>query len=127
MQSITTEAAPGAVGPYSQAVRANGFLFVSGQLPIDPVTGEFAVADAPGQMRQCIANIGAIAQAAGTNIARTVKTSVFVTDLSAFAEINAAYGEAFSAPYPARSTFQVAALPKGALVEVEAVIVLGED
>lgn len=127
MNPIATDSAPGAIGPYSQAVTANGLLFVSGQLPLDPATGQFAAADAPGQMRQCLANIAAIAEAAGTSISRTVKTTIFVTDLSTFADINAVYGEAFAAPYPARSTIEVSALPKGALVEVEAVILLDKD
>lgn len=124
MTPITTEAAPAAIGPYSQAVAANGFLYISGQLPIDPATGVFAGETAPEQMRQCLKNLAAIAEAAGTSLSRTVKTSIFLTDLAVFAEINEVYGGAFAAPYPARSTFQVAGLPKGALVEVEAVIAL---
>lgn len=124
MTPIDTPTAPAAIGPYSQAVEANGFLFVSGQLPIDPATGSFASEDAEGQMRQCLANIAAIAEAAGTSLSCTIKTSIFLTDLSVFAGVNTVYGQVFSAPYPARSTFQVAALPKGALVEVEAVILL---
>lgn len=124
MKPITTETAPRTIGPYSQAILANGLLFGSGQLPIDPATGEFAAGDAPGQMRQCLRNIAAIAEAAGASIADTVKTSVFVTDLAAFVGINRVYGDAFAAPYPARSTFQVAELPKDALVEVEAVILV---
>lgn len=126
MNVISTENAPSAIGPYSQAVSHNGFLFVSGQIPIDPATGEFNSDDAVEQMRQCLKNIAAIATAAGTDISRTIKTTVLVRDLSRFAEINAAYGEAFTAPYPARATFEVSALPKGAQVEVEAVIALAD-
>jgi 2-iminobutanoate/2-iminopropanoate deaminase len=124
MSPIATENAPAAVGPYSQAIQSNGLLFVSGQLPIDPKTGEFNSDDVLLQMRQCLANIEAIAIAAGTSLARTVKTTVLLTDLSRFGEINEVYGKAFAAPFPARACFEVSALPKGAKVEVEAVIAL---
>lgn len=124
MNVISTPTAPAAIGPYSQGIAVNGLLFISGQLPLDPATGEFAASDAPGQMRQCLANLSAIATAAGTDLAHCVKTTIFLTDLSAFAEVNAVYAEAFPAPCPARSTIEVSALPKGALVEVEAVIAL---
>lgn len=124
MNVIQTPTAPAAIGPYSQGIAVNGLLFVSGQLPLDPATGAFAASDAAGQMRQCLANLSAIATAAGTDLAHCVKTTIFLTDLSAFAEVNAVYAEAFPAPCPARSTIEVSALPKGALVEVEAVIAL---
>lgn len=124
IQEIHTTDAPGAVGPFSQAIKVGDLLFVSGQLPIDPATGAFASDDPVEQARQCLRNIAAIARAAGTDIARTVKTTVLVRDLSRFAEINAAYGEFFSAPYPARATFEVSGLPKDAQVEIEAVIAL---
>lgn len=122
MTPIDTPNAPAAIGPYSQAMRIGDLLFVSGQLPIDPATGEFASADALGQMRQCLKNIAAIAEAAGTDLSRTVKTTILLTDLSGFAELNEEYGKAFQAPYPARACYEVSALPKGALVEIEAVI-----
>ncbi|KZM49081.1 RidA family protein [Labrenzia sp. OB1] len=122
MSPIDTPNAPAAIGPYSQAMRAGDLLFVSGQLPIDPATGEFASEDAVGQMRQCLKNIAAIAEAAGTDISKTVKTTILLTDLSGFAELNEEYGKAFQAPFPARACYEVAALPKGALVEIEAVI-----
>jgi 2-iminobutanoate/2-iminopropanoate deaminase len=124
MTQITTTAAPPAVGPYSQARAHRGLLYVSGQLPLDPALGTFASDDPVQQLRQCLANIAAIARAAGTSLDRTLKTTVLVTDLGAFAAMNAAYGEMFSAPYPARATYQVAALPLGAKVEIEAVIAL---
>lgn len=124
MTPISTVAAPAAIGPYSQAIAAGGLLFVSGQLPIDPASGEIASQDPVAQMRQCLRNIAAIAEAAGSSLAEVVKTTIYVTDLSRFAEINAAYAEAFAAPYPARATVEVAALPKGAAVEVEAILLL---
>lgn len=123
MEAITTDKAPAAVGPYSQAVVAGGLLFVSGQLPINPRTGELPD-DMLQQMHQCLENIEAIAIAAGTSIARTVKTTVLVTDLSRFSEFNEIYGKAFNAPYPARACYEVSALPRGAKVEIEAVIAL---
>ncbi|OCX64464.1 reactive intermediate/imine deaminase [Thioclava sp. SK-1] len=122
MTPIETTAAPAAIGPYSQAMRVGNLLFVSGQLPIDPATGAFASDEPVGQMRQCMTNIAAIAAAAGTDISSTVKTTILVTDLGQFAQINEAYGAVFTAPFPARACYQVAALPKGAQVEVEAVI-----
>ncbi|MEQ8448829.1 MAG: RidA family protein [Nitratireductor sp.] len=124
MKPVSTAAAPAAIGPYSQAVRTGSLLFVSGQLPIDPQTGEFVASDAVGQMRQCLANIAAIAKEAGSDISRTVKTTILLTDLGGFAAINEEYGKAFAEPYPARACYEVSALPKGALVEVEAVIEL---
>ncbi len=122
MTPIDTPNAPAAIGPYSQAMRIGDLLFVSGQLPIDPATGEFASPDAVGQMRQCVKNIAAIAEAAGTDMSRTVKTTILLTDLSGFAALNEEYGKAFRAPFPARACYEVSALPKGALVEIEAVI-----
>ena len=121
---IATDQAPAAIGPYSQARVHGGLLFVSGQLPIDPSTGKFSSEDPAGQLRQCLANIQAIAEAAGTSMTHCLKTTVLVTDLSRFADINAAYGQMFTAPYPARATYQVAALPLGAQIEVEAVIAI---
>lgn len=124
MTIVQTDKAPAAVGPYSQAYKAGGLLFVSGQIPIDPATGAFNSDDAVEQIRQCIANISAIAEAAGTSLDRTVKTTVLLTDLSTFAAINDVYGRAFKEPYPARACYEVSALPRGAKVEIEAVIAL---
>ena len=124
IRAITAENAPAASGPYSQAVRHGNLLFVSGQLGLMPATGQMVSDDAVGQARQALANIAAIATAAGTDIRNTVKTTIFLIDLSSFAEINEAYGAAFVPPFPARSTFEVSALPKGGKVEIEAVIAL---
>lgn len=126
MTPIATSAAPAAIGPYSQGIVVNGLLFISGQLPIDPATGEFVSDDPIAQTRQCLKNLAAIAEAAGTDLSRTVKTTVLVRDLSRFPEINAAYAEAFCAPFPARATFEASALPKNAQIEIEAVIALPE-
>ncbi len=111
-------------GPYSQARVHGGLLFVSGQLPIDPSTGKISSDDPAEQIKQCLTNIQAIAEAAGTSMTHCLKTTVLVTDLSRFAEMNVAYGQMFAAPYPARATYQVAALPLNAQVEVEAVIAI---
>lgn len=124
IEAISTDAAPAAIGPYSQAIRHGNLLFVSGQLGLDPATGAFTADDAVDQMRQCLNNIGAIAEAAGTTLSNTLKTTILLTDLSAFGAINDVYGAAFAEPFPARATFEVSALPKGAKVEVEAIIAL---
>jgi 2-iminobutanoate/2-iminopropanoate deaminase len=124
MHAVKTERAPEAIGPYAQARRAGDLIFVSGQLPIDPATGAFNSEDAAQQARQSLENIKAIAEAAGTDIASTVKTTIFLTDLSTFAAVNEVYAGFFAAPYPARACVEVSALPKGAKVEIEAVIAL---
>ena len=124
-KKIQTEHAPAAIGPYSQAVQAGGTIYVSGQLPINPATGEFAGADIRAQARQSLENIKAILAAAGTDMAHVVKTTVLLQDMADFAAMNEVYAEYFSEPYPARAAFQVAKLPKDALVEIEAVAVTG--
>ena len=122
MREISTSKAPSAVGPYSQAIVQASLLFVSGQLGLDPQSGDLASSSAPEQMAQCLANIRAIAEAAGTDISKTVKTTVMVTNLAEFAAINQIYSDAFFSPFPARATFEVRALPKGAAVAVDAII-----
>lgn len=124
-KKIQTPNAPAAIGPYSQAVQAGGSIYVSGQLPINPATGEFAGADIRAQARQSLENIKAILAAAGTDMAHVVKTTVLLQDMADFAAMNEVYAEYFSEPYPARAAFQVAKLPKDALVEIEAVAVTG--
>lgn len=122
MREISTSKAPSAVGPYSQAIVQASHLFVSGQLGLDPQSGDLVSSSAPEQMAQCLANIRAIAEAAGTDISKTVKTTVMVTNLAEFAAINQIYSDAFFSPFPARATFEVRALPKGAAVAVDAII-----
>ena len=122
MSPITTPAAPAAVGPYSQAIDTGSLVFVSGQLPIDPNTG--AIPDgAAAQAEQAFANVRAILEAAGLGLANVIKTTVFLADLADFAAVNDAYARAFRAPFPARSCVQIAAIPKGARLEVEAIAV----
>lgn len=122
-QAISTEKAPAAIGPYSQGIQAGNTVYVSGQLPIDPQTGEFAGEDISVQTRQSLTNIREILKAAGTDMSAVVKTTVLLKDIADFAAMNEVYGEFFEAPYPARAAFQVVALPKGARVEIEAVAV----
>ena len=120
-QTIHTDLAPAAIGPYSQAVRTGDLLFVSGQLPIDPATGAFAGEDIASQTRQSLMNVKAILEAAGYSCADVVKSTVLLAEISDFAAMNAVYAEFFSEPYPARSAVAVKTLPKGALVEIEVV------
>lgn len=124
---IRTAAAPAAIGPYSQAIKAGNTIYVSGQLPIDPATGEFAGNDIASQTRQSLTNMKRILAEAGTDMSAVVKTTVLLDDIADFAAMNAVYAEFFTAPYPARAAFQVACLPKNALVEIECVAVLKED
>lgn len=120
-KTIHTEKAPAAIGPYSQAVQAGSMLFVSGQLPIDPATGAFAGPDIASQTRQSLTNIQSILEAAGYTCADVVKTTVLLADIADFAAMNAVYAEFFTENCPARAAFAVKDLPKGALVEIEAV------
>ena len=121
--AIHTENAPAAIGPYSQAIQAGNTIYVSGQLPIDPATGAFAGNDITAQTRQSLTNMKNILIEAGTDMSAVVKTTVLLADIADFAAMNAVYAEFFSAPYPARAAFQVACLPKNALVEIECVAV----
>lgn len=118
MQKITTDKAPAAIGPYSQAVCVGNLLFTSGQIPIDPASGEITAADITAQAEQVMQNLAAVLTAAGTDFAKVVKTTCFLTDMSHFAAFNAVYAKYFTEK-PARSCVAVQALPKGALVEVE--------
>ena len=120
-QVIATNEAPGAIGPYSQAISANGFVFCSGQIPIDPATGAFVPGGVEEQAEQCLKNLGAVLSAAGCSYADVVKTTVFLTDMNDFAAVNAVYARFFESECPARSAVEIGSLPKGALVEVEAI------
>lgn len=121
--AIHTENAPAAIGPYSQAIQAGNTIYVSGQLPIDPATGAFAGNDIASQTRQSLTNMKNILQQAGAGMCDVVKTTVLLADIADFAAMNAVYAEFFTAPFPARAAFQVACLPKNALVEIECVAV----
>ena len=123
MKTIQTTKAPAAIGPYSQAVEANGFVFASGQLGINPATGEFVEGDVQAQTRQALTNARATMNEAGLDLNNVIKTTVFLSDMANFAAMNEVYAEFFQQPYPARSAFAVKDLPKGALVEVECIAV----
>ena len=119
MKAISTTKAPAAIGPYSQAIEANGFVYASGQLPIDPTTGQFPEGGIKEQTRQSLTNAQNILKEAGIDLSHVVKTTVFLSDIANFAAMNEVYAEFFQEPYPARSAFAVRDLPKGALVEIE--------
>lgn len=119
MKAIHTDNAPAAIGPYSQAIEVNGFVFASGQIPIDPKTGNFVEGGIKEQTRQVIVNAGNILKAAGTDLSHVVKTTVYLDNMDDFAAMNEVYAQYFSRPFPARSAVAVKKLPKGALVEVE--------
>lgn len=121
-EAIATTNAPGAIGPYSQAIKSEGVsINVSGQIPIDPATGEFAGDDIATQTAQCLKNISAILEEAGATMANVVETTVIMADIAEFAQMNEVYASFFEEPFPARAAFQAAALPKGAKVEIKCV------
>lgn len=120
---IFTENAPAAIGPYSQAIEANGMVFLSGQLPVDPTSGEFAPGGVKEQTEQSFKNIKSILEQAGLSLNHIVKTTVFLSDMKDFADMNAVYATYFESDFPARSAVAVKALPKGALVEIECIAV----
>lgn len=126
-QIVRTEAAPQAIGPYSQAVVAGGFVFASGQIPIDPATGQFVEGGVSEQTRQVLQNLSKVLEAAGTSPERVVKTTVFLADMGDFAEMNEVYGKFFSENPPARSTVQAARLPRDARVEIDVIALAGEE
>jgi len=121
---ITSPHAPAAIGPYSQAVRAGNVAYLSGQIPLDPATGQLIDGDIALQTRRVFDNLRAVCQAAGGDLDGLVRIGIYLTDLAHFATVNAVMAEYFQAPYPARSTIQVAGLPKGAEVEVDGILVL---
>lgn len=120
---IETTAAPAAIGPYSQAIQAGNLLFLSGQIPLDPATGEMVAGGIEAQTRQVMGNLRAVLAAAGLDFSSLVKTTIYLVDLGEFATVNGIYGEYFATAPPARATVQVAALPKGALVEIDGIAV----
>ncbi|MCL6475139.1 MAG: RidA family protein [Firmicutes bacterium] len=123
-QVISTPEAPAAIGPYSQAIRVGNLVFTSGQIPLHPQTGDIVGETAAEQARQVLHNLQAVLQAAGASLQNVVKTTIFLTDLSQFAAVNAVYAEFFPENPPARSTVQVAALPRGVQVEIEAIAIV---
>ncbi|PJK06915.1 reactive intermediate/imine deaminase [Lysobacteraceae bacterium NML120232] len=120
--AIHTDLAPAAIGPYSQAVKAGQMVFLSGQIPLDPATGEVVAGGIQAQARRAFDNLKAVCEAAGGSLADIQRLGLYLTDLSQFAEVNAVMTEYFSAPFPARSTIEVSALPKGVLFEVDAIL-----
>lgn len=124
MQSIHTDAAPAAIGPYSQAVLANGMVFCSGQIPVDPATGALLDGDVAAQTRLVLSNLAAVLAAAGSGLDKVVKTTVFLQSMDHFSAMNAVYAEAFGGNRPARATVEVSRLPKSVLVEIDAIAVV---
>ena len=118
---INTKAAPAAIGPYSQAIKVGNLVYTSGQIPIDPTTGNFVDGGIKEQTRQSLLNVQAVLKEVGLSMSNVIKTTVFLADMNDFADMNAIYAEFFSEPYPARSAVAVKTLPKGALVEIEVV------
>ena len=125
IQPISTPSAPAALGPYSQAIRAGQFLFVSGQVPIDPATGKIATGTIADQARRALQNVGEILKAGGSSFSQVVRTTVYLADLADFPAMNEVYATFFTAPQPARSTIQAAKLPKDARVEIDVIAFLG--
>lgn len=123
-QAIHSDHAPAAIGPYSQAVRCGDTVYLSGQIPLDPATGELLQADVASEARRVFDSLSAVCAAAGGSFAQIARVGIYLTDLSDFAAVNAVMAEYFSPPYPARATVQVSALPRGARVEIDAVLVL---
>jgi 2-iminobutanoate/2-iminopropanoate deaminase len=121
---VVAAGAPAAIGPYSHAVRSGDLLFCSGQIPLDPATGEIVSVSVEAQARRCLENLAAVCDAAGTSLARAVRLTIYMVELGAFSEVNAVCSEFFPQDPPARATVGVAALPRGALVEIDAIVAL---
>lgn len=124
LRAVHTDRAPAAIGPYSQAIAASGFLFTAGQIPLDPATGQVVAGDVTAQTERVLANLAAVLEAAGTSWDSVVKTTVFLHDMSDFPAVNQVYARVLGTARPARSTVQVAALPRGVLVEIDAIAAL---
>ncbi|MEO8966130.1 MAG: Rid family detoxifying hydrolase [Solirubrobacteraceae bacterium] len=125
-EPVNAPNAPAAVGPYVHAVKAGGLLFCSGQIPLDPLTGDMVGATPADQAGRCLENLAAVCQAAGTTLGEAVKVTIYLTDMTAFASVNEVYGSFFESQPPARVAIGVAALPRGAQVEIDAVVALGD-
>ena len=123
-EAVRTEKAPAAIGPYSQAVRMGNLLFCSGQIPLDPATGELVTGDVAAQTRQVFANLGAVLSQAGAGFEHVARTTVYLADMGDFARVNEIYGKRFAQNPPARATVQAAGLPKGARVEIDMIAAL---
>jgi 2-iminobutanoate/2-iminopropanoate deaminase len=126
-QPVETEGAPAPIGPYSQAVVADGVLYCSGQVPLDPATGELVNGGVAEQASRCLESLDAVCHAAGTQLSEAARIGIYLTDMELFAQVNEVYAGFFSEPFPVRTTVGVAALPKGALVEMDATVPLGPD
>ena len=124
-EPVATERAPAAIGPYSQAVRAGGSVYLSGPIPLDPATGELVAGDIAMQARRVFDNLRAVCEAAGASLDDVVRVGIYLMDLGDFAAVNAVMADYFAAPYPARSTIQVSGLPRGARVEIDAIVAHG--
>ena len=124
-EPVATERAPAAIGPYSQAVRAGGSVYLSGQIPLDPATGELVAGDIGMQARRVFDNLRAVCEAAGASLDDVVRVGIYLMDLGDFAAVNAVMADYFAAPYPARSTIQVSGLPRGARLEIDAIVAHG--
>lgn len=124
IQPIQTDQAPAAIGPYSQAVAAGGMLYASGQIPLDPANGEVVSGGLPAQTKQVLENLKAVVEAAGSELSKVVKVTIYITDMKQFAVVNEIYGSYFSAPFPARACVEVSELPKGVEVEMDAIVQL---
>ena len=125
LKAVHTDDAPAAIGPYSQAIVSNGFVYTAGQIPLDPASGELIEGDIEAQTGRVLDNLKAILDAAGSSLSNVVKTTVFLADMGDYARVNEVYGRYFDEPYPARSAVQAAGLPKGVRVEIDAVAALG--
>jgi 2-iminobutanoate/2-iminopropanoate deaminase len=123
-RAVRTDQAPAPIGPYSQAVAADGVLYCSGQVPLDPSSGELVDGGIAEQARRCLENLDAVCRAGGTSLENAARIGIYLTDMGAFPEVNEVYGSYFSEPFPVRTTVGVAALPKGALVEMDATVPL---
>ena len=124
IQPIQTDEAPAAIGPYRQAVAAGGMLYASGQIPLDPANGEVVSGGLPVQTKQVLENLKAVVEAAGSELSKVVKVTIYITDMKQFAVVNEIYGSYFSAPFPARACVEVSELPKGVEVEMDAIVQL---